>query len=362
MKLAVIFTALMFAALPAWAEDEAIDSQRLRAAVTASLMGSEAKEFLPSFYNLLLRESGFIREEFLRTFQLDLSKQAAVARAFRQADALFFAKAARGDKTIPAEDLSETPKPDALLAAIPLALAYAANPEPGLRAAGQCAPLLDDDPHAEACAQAAFVLLTYALRENRPGETSVVRLAADRLGDEYVAKNLLSSRSVPFRRLPEENTACGKLCRAVWFWYRYENLTEEEKKKTELKTETAKIFLRALLAASRGIGVLPQVEVKRLLHREEMAAIVAGLLELAEVGILQEVPEVIPPPVQTASSASLTENETPARPAAPASPAASLDEKQPDVVEEGGALPPLPPLQVFLPAREKTTSPNKREE
>ena len=170
-----------------------------------------------------------------------------------------------------------------------LALAYAAFPEDGERAAARLAALKDDEFRAEPAARVAFRLLAEAVA-GATDKDVVLRTAARAAGDEEVEKAVLAARMKDWKYLRSEESSLGRLERAVFVWYRSQDGADAMGEAARrLEAEETREFAAALSAAFYGLNSVPPEVLDRAAGDKGLSELSAELFQLGTGAIVRRV-------------------------------------------------------------------------
>jgi len=296
----------------------------------------------------MVHEGGFLRQEAASALGIDTSPVGQIARAFHELD---------GDKS----KLTLQEPPDPVLSSALMALCYSQPSVDGLRAAKQCAGLIDDDKRTQESGAVTYMMLSSCLSGENDKQT-ILNDASAVTDDEYVGRMVRSVRLQEWSKLHGEEKALGRLQRALSIWYHTDSAQQaNELGHSQLQTQSAQKLLSAFTAAY--YGELPQAQTANAakpittnqknvnsaetadLHKDqaEMAELAADLYQMAEEGFVLPVPEAVAPAPATHRTTATPSASAPATLQAPTIAAPEL-------------IPPTPPARPAIASVAPTTS------
>lgn len=223
-------------------------------------------------------------------------------------------------------------QPRTLQMACAVALAYAAPSPSGVHAAVHAARLVEADVNNPAIARAAYSLLT-AILGGEEDKERLLKIAAANADDAVVAQELRALRLREWRKLPDERTGVGRLCRALHVWLRARDWGEAERLgRQSLRYGESRRFLAVVCAAWFDLSGLPEDLLWESLNDREVRELCADLYQLAAGGVLIKVDAKLAEKLPEAQESEVRETPgggldgpggtAPAAPRAPAMPAA----------------------------------------
>lgn len=183
-------------------------------------------------------------------------------------------------------------RPGTLQIVSAIALAYAVPTPSGVYASVHGARLVEADLQNDACARAAYSLLVHIIEGKIENQEELLKITAINADDENVAKEIRALRLREWRKLPDEKTGVGRLCRVLHIWQRAKNWRDAERSSRDLLRYTeSRRFLAVLCAAWFDLPNLPEDLVWDSLRDRETRELCTDLYSLSTSEMLITVPK-----------------------------------------------------------------------
>ena len=182
--------------------------------------------------------------------------------------------------------------PRTLQMACAVALAYTIPSPSGVYAAVHAGRLVEADPDNDAVARAAYSLLVSIIEGKNDDKEQLLKIAAANADDERVAREIRALRLRDWRKLPDERTGAGRLCRALHIWLRANSWVESDRLgKQLLRYSESRRFLAVVSAAWFDLNGLPEDLVWESLNDRDTRELCTDLFQLANSGVLIQIDE-----------------------------------------------------------------------